>query len=529
MDDLPAGFVAAEVAARLADLACRFVHPADWTLPPLPPEAPDFADPRAFAALAVAMAPYAMIVFSVGARPAYEDGHPAQWLEWLAREQGYDPGPIEVETGFQHPAVGCWAMQRSDDTVMRMRLALCEDGGRLVMLAAMAPQALWSAVHEPLRTMLRSFQLARPRGGTVPLAPAGTPLPESTFGPGAVNPRPTAPATAAAVGEEPEETSAEPTEQADDARPVPTEDATASDEVTELVSEGVSTYADVACADDVATLLPEHPQNQALLQRGAGFPAPLAADHGPSARCATVKAGALRATLRVPYGWHVLDDSRRTLVHDGRGGVQISLSRRARNGRSAHEFLRDLLADLQQEQPHVTGRRLRCNSVEMLLVHGLVDDDEPLAQAYVLREAPGDEFLVLRCTCRPDDLPRTGNTAQLLQRDAYFLDAAIDGPAWWCEAMLMAGQGQVEAAEQRILRAVDHLGAYASVARMHEERGHRLLAAGDPAGAAAAFAASGDWMDRMAAGATSGGEGLALSLERDEHRARLGLPPYSAR
>jgi hypothetical protein len=30
-------------------------------------------------------------------------------------------------------------------------------------------------------------------------------------------------------------------------------------------------------------------------------------------------------------------------------------------------------------------------------------------------------------------------------------------------------------------------------------------------------------MDRMAAGATSGGEGVALSLQRDEHRARLGL------
>lgn len=532
MDELPPGFTVAAVPARLADLACHFAHPADWTVAPIPPESPDFNDPQAFAAVAVAFAPYAAVVFSVGARPVYADGCLAQWLEWLAREQGFDPGAIEAEPESGMPAVACWAMQRSGDTTMRMRLWLGEDGGRLLMLSAMAPQSLWNAVHDPLRAMLRSFRLERPRGGTAALAPAGTVLPPSTFGPGAptaasptvVRPAPVDP------GDRDDGTPVVTYAEAPEPDAAPTADGEGDpdpDAVPELPGEMPSTYAALARAGDAATLAAEHPLNQRLLQGGAGFPAPVCLDH-PEQRCATVKASALLATLRVPYGWHVLDDSRRTLVHDGADGVQISLNRRARNGRPAHTFLRDLLADLRAEQAGVTGQRLRCKGVEMLLVRGLLDRGEPLAQAYLLREAPADQFLVLRCTSRPDDFRRAGDLAELLLRDVVFLDAPTDGPAWWQEATRLMAEGHTEAAEQCILRAVDHLGVCASVARLHEEHGHRLATVGDPAGARAAFERSGEWMDRMAAGATSGGEGAALSLQRDEHRTRLGLRPYGA-
>jgi hypothetical protein len=530
----PAGFVSTTVPGRIADLGLGFVRPADWVLPALPEETPDFTQPQTFVALTLAMAPFAAVVFAVGARPAYEDGSLAEWLAWLLRDQGYDPGPVEAEPGLAVPAVGCWAMQQSGDTVMRMRLCLFEDGGRLVQVTAMAPQALWSAVHGPLHTMLHSLELANPRGSRAALAPAGTELPASTFGPMLAVVTPAAPV--AVVAPEPE-TAAEPDAvepEADavaevlPAVEVATESATAPDDearVESFASDAVA-YAELARGADLGTLREDHPLNQTLLQNGAGFPLRILRDHGPAQAGATVLAPALQAVLRLPYGWHGLDDSRRTLVHDGAGGVQIAAQRRAHDGRSAHAFLRDALTGLEAEQPGLTGRRLRSNGVEMLLVQGLVVDGEAVAQAWFLKPAPGAQFLVLRCTCRPGDLARTGNLAELLVRDVVFLDDPVEGPAWWQEAVRLERLERLEEAEQCLLRHVQHLGAYSQVAHLHELRGNRLLALGDRDGATAAYERSGEWMDSMAAGATSGGEGAALSLQRDEHRARLGLTPF---
>lgn len=510
MSDAPAGFVRTELPARLADLACTFVRPADWVLPPIPEEVPDFTAPQTFAALAIAMAPFAMIVFSIGARPAFADGTVSQWLHWLAKEQGFDPGEVELETGLPHPAVGCWALQMSEGTPVRMRLVLLEDGERLVNLSVLAPEALWGSVHDTLRTMLRSFTLLRPRGGTRALAPAGVVLPESTFV--ARPPQVLAPAPRPKAPEVEVQTYAE----------VPEELP-----VQEFSDEGATQFAQVALAEDSATLRQDHPTNQNLLQSGAGFAGRILAEYS-DLRCATVTASALMGTLRIPYGWHLLDDSKRSLVHDGKGGVQINLSRRDRSGKDAESFLRDLLPELRQAWPDLVPQRLRVNGIDCMMLTGIVEAGEPLAQVFMLKPAPKDELLVARITCKPDDLTRAGNCAELLLRDVVFLDAPGAEPVWWTEAQRLEQAGHVEAAEQLILKSLDHLGAYSQVAHLHELRGRRLADSGDTTGAQVAFEASGSWMDTMAGGATSGGEGAALSLQRDQHRARLGLPRYGS-
>lgn len=534
-------FVPTEVPARLADLALRFDRPRDWVLPDLPPELPDFTASAEFAPLVVAMAPFATLVFSVGARPAYGDGTLSDWLGWLAREAGYDPGPVELETGLAMPAVACWAMQWSDGTPVRMRLLLAEDGGRLIQVAVMAPQALWSAVHETFRHMLTSFALVRPRGGSTPLAPAGVELPASTYerwptandaGPtptGAANDDAADADGCADVGEasEPGEATAEP---AADAEPtvatVPAE--AAADAVPDHDPGAFATFAAVALADHPGTLSADDELNQRLLQAGAGFAAPVAHDFGSEERCADVRCSALQATLRVPYGWHVLDDSRRTLVHDGKGGVQIHLDLRRHGGRTAHEFYAELATELRTGWPDLTTHRLRLRGVETMLVTGIEEDGEALAQSWFVQPADAERFVVVRTTCRPDDLTRAGDTAELVLHHLRFVPAdagpAPDptGPSWWQEAQRRAAAGDVAAAEQLVLRSVPHLGAYAQLAELHEWLGRRFAAAGDAAAAEAAFDASCRWMDQMASCATSGGEGMALSLQRDEHRRRLG-------
>lgn len=527
--DTPPGFIVTEVPARLADLGLTFVRPNGWVLVDLPAETPDFGKPAAFAPLVVAMAPYAPIVFSVVARPAYEDGSLVQWLEFLARDQGFDPGAIEHETVVRHPAVACWAMQQSDGVLMRMRLVLFEDGGRLVQVSAMAPQPLWGSAHDTLRTMLASFTLAAPRGGTAALAPEGSELPATTFGPGAMSAPPPSPPPPKAPAE-PVFTYAEdpaPPEPEPEPEPAGTHDDGDDDlEVGHYDAGKPASFASVARAADTATLLQEHELNQRLLQSGAGFSAPLVQDHGPERRCATVKAAALRAIVCVPYGWHVLDDTARTLVHDGRGGVQIAMSRRARAGLDVHTFLQNRWRELRADAPQAEARRVRCNGIDMLLVRNLPIENELLVQSWLVGLAPDDEFLVLRCTSRSEDQDRTLHLAVLLLLHTYCLDEEFSGPDWWQDAMRLERLGELAAAEQRILKAIDHLGAPAQVAHLYELRGNRLRSLGDEAGALAAYETSGDWMDRMAAGATSGGEGAALSLQRDEHRARLGLARY---
>lgn len=95
-------------------------------------------------------------------------------------------------------------------------------------------------------------------------------------------------------------------------------------------------------------------------------------------------------------------------------------------------------------------------------------------------------------------------------------------PEWWRRAQALEMDGALAEAEQTIIAAVPHIGAFASVAHLYAERMRRLAAAGDTTGAAAAREKAVDWIHSYAGLATSGGEGAALSLERDDFLAELG-------
>ena len=72
------------------------------------------------------------------------------------------------------------------------------------------------------------------------------------------------------------------------------------------------------------------------------------------------------------------------------------------------------------------------------------------------------------------------------------------------------------------MTAVDHIGAYSSVANLYEERYARLARAGRHDAAMDARERAIHWLHMYASSATSGGEGAALSLERDQRIAELG-------
>lgn len=94
-------------------------------------------------------------------------------------------------------------------------------------------------------------------------------------------------------------------------------------------------------------------------------------------------------------------------------------------------------------------------------------------------------------------------------------------PIWWQKAVALEQSNRLEEAERAITDAVQHIGAAASVAELYRLRMARLIEASDTEGAKVAADQAERWITFYASQATGGGEGVALSLERDEFLAEL--------
>lgn len=99
--------------------------------------------------------------------------------------------------------------------------------------------------------------------------------------------------------------------------------------------------------------------------------------------------------------------------------------------------------------------------------------------------------------------------------------APKNSAAWKRAAQSTDGPDRLEAVEKEMLAAFDHIGVAASIAEMYANRMRAFQRAGNEARAIAAFKLAVDWMGNYAASATSGGEGAALSYERNQFRAAL--------
>jgi hypothetical protein len=154
-----------------AGLTCRFLKPADFKIADLPAEEVDFSKGPQFIPLALAITPYGPMVFTIAARPAFDDGAVSQWLEYICKAEGYAHTPVKETRIGDLPAVTCDATQKADDVTMTMRFVLFEDGGRLFQMTAMAPDPLWKSAIEKMAPMLASLELRESRGTQVALFP----------------------------------------------------------------------------------------------------------------------------------------------------------------------------------------------------------------------------------------------------------------------------------------------------------------------------------------------------------------------
>jgi hypothetical protein len=527
------------VPAGLPQLAFSLAAPADWVNPPIPEDPPDFSDPTEMQPLFIAMAPYGAVVLTAAARPAFGDGTVEDWVEYLAEHSGLSISRIfEARTQGQ-PAVFTEASQESEMGAMRVWALFVEDGGRLYHLGAMAPEAIWPSVEPAFDAAFGSFLLEECSGPTTQLMRRMTADPPMQFprGTGEVHSGNNSAETHQAAEMNTEAHNQVDTEDPRTAGNTPTDPWPATQP------------HEVALSDDDTTFDPAHPQNIRMLENGTGFvPNRVMTSHRH--KFASFAAAAVQACFRVPFGWFILDDGRRTLVYDPEGKMQINLSLRTLPGEELTSVLDAVLVQLTEESQGFEVMKLMLGEYPCLAVRGIQIEGEVLDQAYLARmgTVPG-LALVVRVTASREDItfalntaevilnslteappetdtpqetpPETQPAVQVAQKSHPHMQHSPPNPDWSKLADRLEQENRLEEMEQAILNGVQHIGALASIAHRYELRMNRLFKQGETEAAKAACRKAIDWWYSYAASATSGGEGAALSYERDQNVSRL--------
>lgn len=357
---------------RIAELGFSAVLPADWISHELPQEEIDFSNPTFFVPLAIVAAPHAAMVFAFAARPAHDDGSLADWAPYHLKHNQLDVRAMGRETVAGVPALVGEATQPSDLGEMVVRFAFLEDGGRLINLTLTAPALLADVLREAWFAMLQSFTLETPRGAS-----------------GAVG------AGVADAEQGTSEIAADPTNRAaTEAAASPSPLATDEELLT------------MALADDTASLDPEHPMNANLRDRGVGL-VPRVVHIDAATQSVRIAAGALEGYFRLPFGWHVIDDGRRTLVFDEAGRIQVNLSQRAHEGRSPEDMAALLLEQYLEQQPDLVTMRHTMAGIAVSAVRGVAIGSETLDQYFLVRDVGRAGFyLVAKVSCTAEDCSR---------------------------------------------------------------------------------------------------------------------------
>jgi hypothetical protein len=393
--------------AGRAMLSCSCLKPDGWVSVPVPEEEYDFENPSTFIPLLVWMAPYGAVVFTIAARPAFDDGAVQDWAEYLAGQQNLRLEQVREARIDRMPCCLIEATMPSDAGEMRSRTVFLEDGRRLYTIGALAPDAIWESVRADFEVLIGSFRLDERHGITA--APMRLMTSDPVMDLSASSP---------ALGVN-RDAAAAPEFTTDDSTPPPVAAAPDDDSSPADMAEPDDTPAqarDVALADDAATLDPDHVINARLRDAGAGL-VPRVLRIAADEPYAVVGAGAIEAMFHVPFGWHVIDDGRRTLVFDPAGGVQINLNLRPAQAHEITDLLQGIGDELARDNPQALFMKLELMGMPCLAIRDLLIEGETLDQAYLARPSHRDDLaLVCRVTSDRANMTRAVNTAEVILR-----------------------------------------------------------------------------------------------------------------
>ena len=379
------------VTPKFPQLAFSIQKPDDFNQIPLPDESQDFSDPSAMMPLGVFMASYGAVLCTVAARPFAGDpqapgGSLMEIVMDLASRQLASAGgqvkKLMPERRWGTTVVEVDANQPSEAGEMTLRAIFFEDGGTLYNVSRMAPVAIWGSVEATLNAMVDSFALLQLQGPTRPISPGSPPPAKAQFA---------VPESAPAASE---------------AIPAPSPAVQAP--TPDNAGPDFTAYA----LNDPHALDLDEAINARLREAGAGL-VPNILSRDEARQCALAGAGALAALLPVPFGWHVVDDGRRTLVFDKNNQVQVNFNLFTIEGKSPSDLFTAIIQDLAKENPDVEHRVFEYEDMNAMQVRNLVIDGENLQQAYLLKRHPHLEHLGIkvRITAAEQNLPRAANMA----------------------------------------------------------------------------------------------------------------------
>ena len=178
-------------------------------------------------------------------------------------------------------------------------------------------------------------------------------------------------------------------------------------------------FASASLADDASSLDPENPINANIRDSGSGL-VPNVHEIDPSEKSATVGAGAIMALIKVPFGWHVIDDGKRTLIFNASGEVQVNLNLYQPEGADPEETLDLILAEMEEHHPDLQHIRLELEGMPCLGLRNIYEGGELLEQAYLIRPAYNGLMLKTRVTADPEWMTRAMNMAGLVLQSIQY-------------------------------------------------------------------------------------------------------------
>ncbi len=179
-----------------------------------------------------------------------------------------------------------------------------------------------------------------------------------------------------------------------------------------------------ALADSPRTLSPDDAVNRALADAGAGAVPPLI-DADAGRRVATVACTLLRARLRLPFGWHAIEDAAHLALFDPGRQVQIQFGLLERAGRDAAAVLDALEVEVCGRRPAPDVLRLHHAGWHALALRGWLDGRIPLEQYHLIAPGPDAATLVhARVVATPQ---RGGDAVALVE--ALLAALRFDGDA----------------------------------------------------------------------------------------------------
>jgi hypothetical protein len=204
--------------------------------------------------------------------------------------------------------------------------------------------------------------------------------------------------------------------------------------------------------------------------------------------------------------------------------MQISLDVVGTGGREVEEILDDLQAEAAESYPEAEFLRLADSGIWGLAVRGILVNGEAAEQLHMLtRWRKESGMLRARVTADAASMRYAADYADLLLKSAEYEEGG-DGPEWWQRAVRLERADRLEEAERLVKESIPSLHFAMQTAEMYRMRWMRLRGAEPEKGTEARRRAAA-WARQYASYATSGGEGAALSRERDAFLESLGPEP----